>query len=252
MNNSTSTTSAAWPTHWPANSFRWGPTALLVLAAIAVAVVGFIIIGVYGYLHGAALRSNGPAFVFFAVVAQLLVEGVAVLVILAALPSVSKFSLRELGFYAPRLWQIGVALLGAIAMVIVVEGGASLIETLTHQKHEQTVVELFRHVVGTNAMWFFAIFAIVLAPMMEEIIFRIFVFNIGLRYGGFWVGAIVSGICFGAAHTDLVVLVPLALGGMILCTVYYRTRNAFASMITHGCFNAVTVFALMYAPNLTK
>jgi membrane protease YdiL (CAAX protease family) len=183
---------------------------------------------------------------------QLLIEGSAVIVILTMLPRVSKFSLREMGFKPPQPWQIGVALLGAVAMVVVVEGGASLIQSYFHVKHEQSVVDLFRHVIGTYAMWYFAIFAIVLAPFMEEVIFRVFVFNIGLRWGGFWTGAVISGLCFGAAHGDPWVLLPLAAGGVVLCGVYYRTRNAFMSMITHGIFNAVTVFALIYAPQLAK
>ncbi len=252
MNNSTSTISAGWPTNWPANSFRGGPTALLILAALGAALLGGWI-GVGYFLIAHRPRTLGPDFVVSAIFVQLLVEGAAVLVILAALPAVSKRSLRDLGFYLPRPWQIGVGILGAIAMVLVVEGGASLIETLTHTKHEQSVVELFKQVIGNRrVMWLFAIFAIVLAPFMEEVIFRIFIFNAGLRWGGFWLGAIISGFCFGAAHTDVFVLVPLALGGMILCGVYYRTGNAFCSMITHGLFNAVTVFALMFAPQLAR
>jgi membrane protease YdiL (CAAX protease family) len=39
---------------------------------------------------------------------------------------------------------------------------------------------------------------------------------------------------------------------MILCAVYARTRNAWMSMITHGVFNAVSVVALYFAPQLTK
>lgn len=252
MNNSISTTSAAWPTNWPANSFRGGPTALLILAALGAAVVGGVI-GVLFFLGAHRPRTMGAQFVVSAIWVQLLVEGAAVIVILAGLPAVSKRSLRELGFYMPRPWQLGIALIGAIAMVIVVEGGASIIQTLTHTKHEQSVVELFKQVVGQpRVMWFFAVFAIVLAPFMEEVIFRIFIFNVGLRWGGFWLGAIISGLCFGAAHTDLFVLVPLALGGIILCAVYYRTGNAFCSMVTHGLFNAVTVFALMFAPQLAQ
>ena len=252
MSNSTSTISAGWPTNWPANSFRGGPTALLILAALGAALVGGFI-GVSYFFVAHRPRTMGPEFVVSAIFVQLLVEGSAVLVILAALPAVSKRSLRELGFYVPRPWQIGVAILGAIAMVVVVEGGASLIQALTHTKHEQSVVELFKQVVGNRrVMWLFAIFAIVLAPFMEEVIFRIFIFNVGLRWGGFWLGAIVSGLCFGAAHTDPYVLVPLALGGIILCAVYYRTGNAFASMITHGIFNAVTVFAIVFAPQLAQ
>ncbi len=247
MNNSTSTISAGWPTNWPANSFRWLPTALL-----GIPILVFLVVAIF-----AAARPQGnvaftPAMVVVAVLLQLVIEGIVVAIILTALPSISKFSLRQLGFYAPRPWQIGIGLIGAVAMVIVVEGGATLIQTLSGQKHEQSVVELFKHVVGTNVMWFFAIFAIVLAPFMEEVMFRVFVFNVGLRYGGFWTGAVISGLCFGAAHGDFMVLVPLALGGMILSYVYYRTGNAFSSMITHGLFNAVTVFALIFAPQLAK
>jgi hypothetical protein len=224
----------------------------LILAAIGAAVIG----GILGVILFFGMRRPQPMtvdFVIAAVFVQLFLEGAAVIVILAGLPKVSKLSLRELGFYPPRPWQIGVGVLGAIAMVIVVEGGASLIQTLAHEKHEQSVVQLFRQVVGhPTAMWIFAIFAIVLAPFMEEVLFRIFVFNAGLRWGGFWAGAIISGICFGAAHGDWFVFVPLALGGIILCYVYYRTRNAFASMVTHALFNALTVFALVFAPQLAQ
>jgi membrane protease YdiL (CAAX protease family) len=250
VNNSTSTISAGWPTHWPANSFRRGPTARLILAAFGAAFVALVAVAVYGRLHPSVVRDS---LVVFAVIGQIAIEGVAVVVILAGLPRVSGRSLRELGFYPPRAWQIGIAVLGAVAMVVAVEGGASLIQSLTHTKHEQNVIELFKQVRGQQQiMWLFAFFAVVVAPFMEETIFRIFIFNIGLRWGGFWVGAILSGLCFGAAHTDVYVLVPLAVGGMILCGVYYRTGNAFCSMVTHGLFNALTVFALMFAPQLAQ
>jgi membrane protease YdiL (CAAX protease family) len=54
------------------------------------------------------------------------------------------------------------------------------------------------------------------------------------------------------AHGDLFAAVPLALGGMILCYVYYRSRNAFASMISHCLFNLLSIVALLMSPNLTK
>ena len=251
MNNSISTPSAAWPTTWPSNSFKAGPTALVIFAALVVGAIVLVAGILWIYAHPGAGGATVP--ILPAIVIQLLLEGAVVALLLAALPRLSGFSLRELGFVTPQLWQVGVALLGAIVMVIVVEGGASLLQSLLHQKHEQQVIELFKQVRSQpNVLCFFAVFAIVLAPFMEEMIFRVFVFNIGLRYGGFWAGAIVSGIAFGLAHADLFVLVPLALGGMVLSYVYFRTRNAFCSMVTHGCFNALTVFALIYAPQLAQ
>ncbi|MDQ2865835.1 MAG: CPBP family intramembrane metalloprotease, partial [Candidatus Eremiobacteraeota bacterium] len=131
-------------------------------------------------------------------------------------------------------------------------GGAALLEYVTHQKHDQQVVEMFKHVHAPAIVAFFAVFAIVIAPIAEEMMFRVFFFNLGLRFRGFWFGAVLSGLLFGAAHADAFAFLPLVFGGIILCYVYYRTRNAFASMITHGLFNSLSIFALIFAPNLTK
>jgi membrane protease YdiL (CAAX protease family) len=66
------------------------------------------------------------------------------------------------------------------------------------------------------------------------------------------VGAVVSGLLFGIAHGDPFEVMPLAFGGMVLCGVYYITRNAYASMISHALFNSISIFALLFAPQLTQ
>lgn len=252
MNNSISQPSAAWPTTWPANSFRPGPTALFVLVLIAATVA----VGIAGLLL--LLGTFGTRLpIGVAIGYQLVIELGICAAILIALPRLSKFSLRDVGFVAPKPWQIGVALVGMVAMVVFVEGLATALETLTHHKQEQEVVALFKQIQNQPALaWFFGIYAVVLAPMMEETIFRVFTFNLGMRYGGYIGGAIMSGVLFGAAHItfpfDWIVPLSLALGGFILASVYYWTRNAFASMITHGCFNGLTVLAIIYAPQLAK
>jgi len=133
-------------------------------------------------------------------------------------------------------------------MVVVANGLASLIDAAAHAKHQQDVVEVFRNLHDRTAVAVFAFFAIVFAPLAEETLFRVFFFNLGLRYGGFWMGAVISGTLFGMAHGDAYAAIPLALGGVILCYVYYRTRNAWASMISHGIFNALSILALLFAP----
>jgi membrane protease YdiL (CAAX protease family) len=147
-------------------------------------------------------------------------------------------------------WQtVGIAALGSVAMVVVANGLASLIDALSHVKHEQDVVGLFRALHDARAIAVFAFFAVVIAPLCEEMLFRAFFFNLGLRYGGFVAGAALSGVLFGMAHGDLYAALPLALGGVILCYVYYRTQNAWASAITHGLFNSLSLLALFYGPS---
>jgi membrane protease YdiL (CAAX protease family) len=182
---------------------------------------------------------------------QFVVEGALVVLLLAALPSLSKFSLRELGFRAPTAANVGTAIVGAVAMVIVANGGASLIDYLAHSQHQQDIVQIFKQLHDSTTVAIFAAFAVIFAPFAEETFFRIFFFNLGLRYSGFWGGAVLSGALFGIAHGDIYAALPLALGGIVLCAVYYRTRNAFAPMISHALFNSLSIVALLVAPKIT-
>ena len=247
MNDSTSAISPVWPTRWPKNSFTGFWTWLLAAFVTLLFVLAFI---------GGIKTSRAPAVSvreFDALIAvQFVLEGVLLAIVLVALPALSKFSLRELGFRRPNASALGTSLVGAVAMVIVANGGASLIDSLAHSRHQQDIVEIFKGLHDPTTIALFAAFAVVFAPFAEETFFRVFFFNLGLRYGGFWGGAVLSGVLFGIAHGDIYAALPLALGGIVLCAVYYRTRNAFAPMISHALFNGLSIVALLVAPGITR
>jgi membrane protease YdiL (CAAX protease family) len=247
VNGSPSTTSPAWPTHWPKDSF----TGIWTWALAVVAALPFVGAFAFGVARPVTISyaSVTPFELYLSLGGTAALEGVLVAIVLFALPKLSKFSLRELGFRVPSLRDAGIAGLGAIAMVVVANGLASLIDTLSHVKHQQDVVAMFRALHDPRTLAAFAFFAVIVAPLAEEMLFRVFFFNLGLRYGGFWAGAVLSGVLFGMAHGDLYAAVPLALGGIILCYVYYRTRNAWASVITHGTFNSLSLVAILFAPS---
>jgi len=186
-----------------------------------------------------------------AIIASSAIEIPAIVAVLLALPRASGLSFRELGFVAPDLRAIGIALAAVVVAVIVVNVGAALVSGITHTgTHDQATERLF---LGLHAPWkiaIFAFFAAVFAPIAEETVFRAFAFNAARRYGGFWIGAVVSSILFGLAHGDLYNALPLALVGMVLCGVYYSTRNVVASMLAHGTFNLLTLVALVFFPKL--
>jgi membrane protease YdiL (CAAX protease family) len=193
-----------------------------------------------------------PLLLDFGILIQLVVESLIAAIVLVALPAISKFSLRELGFRVPSLRNVGTAILGAVAMAVVANGGASLIDYLLHSQHQQDIVQIFRELHNPTTIAIFAVFAILFAPFAEETFFRVFFFNLGLRYSGFWGGAVLSGVLFGIAHGDPYAALPLALGGMVLCAVYYRTRNAWASMISHALFNTLSIVALLLVPKISQ
>lgn len=246
MNDSTSATSPAWPTRWPKDSFKgiwtWLMTAFFVLLSVAAAVA---------QLKQGPVVPISPMLFDLGIALQFAVEAFFAAIILVALPALSKFSLQQLGFRAPTLATIGIGVAGFVAMFVVADGSASLLEYFAHSRHQQDIVQIFKMLHDPASIAIFIIFAVVFAPFAEETFFRIFFFNLGLRYGGFWGGAVLSGVMFGIVHGDIYAAVPLALGGMVLCGVYYITRNAYASMISHALFNGLSIAALLFAPKIT-
>lgn len=246
MNDSTSATLPVWPTRWPKNSFTGVWTWLVAgfIAALFAAVFFFS-------LKNPPPQNVSAADAKLAIGIQFAIDGALVALVLGTLPKLAHFSLRELGFWTPNAATLGIALAGAVAMVIVANGTASLLDYLTKTRHPQDIVQLFRHLHDPATIALFTVFAVIFAPFAEETIFRVLFFNLGLRYGGFWGGAILSGILFGMAHGDLYAMLPLALGGIVLCAVYYRSRNAYASMISHALFNGLSIAALLFAPKVS-
>lgn len=99
----------------------------------------------------------------------------------------------------------------------------------------------------------FGIFAVIAAPFLEEFVFRGLLFRSIADRSGFWPGAIVSAVAFGAFH----LLTPgdgldvLALGithvgtGFGLAWIYWTRRNLLASIAGHAAFNLIAVVAII-------
>jgi membrane protease YdiL (CAAX protease family) len=250
VNDSTSTISPAWPTRWPQDSFR-SPWTWVIAIVIAFVFIAVFLSSSVAAMSNVSLTNVSPILILISLFLTAALDGVLSLIVLLSLPALSKFSLAELGYTRPTKFAVLAGVAGAVAMIVVANGGATLIDYLAHSKHQQGVIELFKGLHDPATMVVFALFACIYAPFAEETIFRVFFFNLGLRFGGFWTGAAVSGVLFGLAHGDVYAALPLALGGVILSYVYYRSKNAFASMITHGLFNLLSILALLLTPNLT-
>ncbi len=232
----------------------------MLLAALIIAVfVGTavtILPWTFSHMTDQVALHHPPPTIFLGALAG--TEIAAILCLLALLPWASGTSLAELGFRAPDRRAIAIAVAGALAMVIITNGLGSLLQSVLHVKASEQAVALFLSLRTPAQKALFAFIGIIAVAAAEEMAFRLFLFNAIRKYGRFWIAAIASGIIFGAAHgqpgtpliQNVIVTLPLALGGVILATVYEKTRNAYAPMITHGLFNAVSFVALFFAPQL--
>jgi membrane protease YdiL (CAAX protease family) len=241
---STSARSPLLPTLWPADAFVWWQSLLFALAVIATSLAGAILFGMLWAFVFGRHTLTAPSTVFL-LTDQCAAYLVALPLLLVTLPRLARRSLRELGLRAPTNAEIGWGLAGTLGMYAVSEIIGTFEEHALHLKVQETAVELLKTVHGPTILAF-AVLACIVAPFVEELTFRGFVFNALLRYMNPAVAAVLASLLFGLAHGSWTALAPLAGAGLVLAAVYYRTGALSASMIAHAGFNALGVAGYVF------
>jgi len=92
---------------------------------------------------------------------------------------------------------------------------------------------------------FLLITGIVLAPLLEETIFRGFLFG-GLRQRlGWGKAALISSAIFGAMHLSLAAFIPTFTLGLLFTYLYQRSNSLWPGIILHTLINSVSLCALL-------
>jgi hypothetical protein len=112
------------------------------------------------------------------------------------------------------------------------------------------IVEVFELL--QNPFWFFLVGA-VLAPVVEEICFRGFLFQgFRARYG--WITSmLLTSTIFAIAHLNLASLIPTFILGNLLAYLYQRTNSIWPGVILHvliNTFGLALVYFFAQNPNL--
>jgi membrane protease YdiL (CAAX protease family) len=102
-----------------------------------------------------------------------------------------------------------------------------------------------------SPFWFMLV-GIFLAPVVEEIFFRGFLFQ-GFRQQYGWVkGALLSSLIFGAVHLDPAAFLPAALLGFLFAYMYHRTNSVWVPISLHMLVNALGLCAAYAATQLSE
>jgi membrane protease YdiL (CAAX protease family) len=241
------------PIDWPAKSWNIGLSIIVAIGAIVVAFLPALLYVIYMMLAGAYDPRRPMANLNVTLTAQVISYLPTAIYFVAVLPLLAHVSLANLGFRAPTARVVGIALLGMIVMTLAVGGVSAIITGITHHEDTEVAIELLKSLKTAGEKINFVLVAIVLAPMVEELVFRVFIFNALSRYMPVALAIVLSGLAFGAVHvigtapSQLVtVALPLAFGGMTLAYVYAVTRNYWGNVIMHGTFNLVGVVQVLY------
>ncbi len=154
----------------------------------------------------------------------------------------------DFGYRLPGLAHgLGWTFLGAVVYF----AGSALYGILVHLPAEKLPKELgFGS--GAGALVAAGVFVCVIAPILEELFFRGYLFGalrqLPLRIGraglGTPVAALLVGLLFGLAHAGSAApkyLVPLALFGIVLCVVRWRTGSLYPGMALHSINNSLAL-----------
>jgi membrane protease YdiL (CAAX protease family) len=140
---------------------------------------------------------------------------------------------------------MGCGLLIASYVVIIIHNLILMALKIDTQGSE--ILELFASL--ESPVWFFFVGA-VLAPIVEEMFFRGFLFQ-GFRQKYGWItAALLSSAIFAAAHLDLVALIPTFILGCLLAYVYHRSNSVWPGVILHFLVNAFGLLAALVSTRL--
>jgi len=229
----------------------WIDIGLLVALVIGGSAVVGLIIAMALRLSGvsiAALRKSPGTMSVLAIVAQMLLD-LGVLAYLAAQ--------MRLRFHSPFWRTIGWRPIGtgsgAFPYVALSFGGFALAmvvavaETLFPPKHPLPIQSMTQ---SPHAALLFMLTAVLVAPVVEETIFRGYLYPVAARSFGIGMGIILTGTIFGLLHARQLwggwwQIALLVVVGIVFTVARAATRTVAASYVLHASYNALPVIAAL-------
>ncbi len=154
---------------------------------------------------------------------------------------------RRFGLRTVRLWPAaGWAVLAIVGYYVF---QAVWISALNLQNETDEITNKLQNDPTTATVALIAVFAVVVAPIVEELFFRGYVFTAlrsSLPTG--W-AAVITGVIFGAVHgfgSPIGFLVPLAVLGIVLCLVYWKTGSLLWCIALHLTNNAIALSVALH------
>jgi membrane protease YdiL (CAAX protease family) len=158
---------------------------------------------------------------------------------------------RALGLDAPQWpdtgrivrWTVSLLVLEAVLGAVLVQ----LVPALADARASNTDLLREQSLAG---LLVFAVLAVTVAPVLEELLFRGLVLRGLMLRIGFWPAALVSSAVFGLLHataadaSGLLVVATIAVLGLGLCLLARRTGRLGPSIGVHALHNAVAVLAV--------
>lgn len=145
---------------------------------------------------------------------------------------------------------IGLFSIYAFSILVNISGLLELLIHWTDTPAEQVSVQAIKETPCAAAMIPMALSAIIVAPIVEEVFFRGFIFSVLNKRIGLPAAAILSGLLFGAIHFSLAQTIVLSFFGIVQSYLYRYTGSLLYPILLHFIFNFLAFCAILIAMNL--
>jgi membrane protease YdiL (CAAX protease family) len=229
---------------------RWGfsHVALALLFYFALFLAGFWVFQV----SGVSLAGDAVAQLVF----EAALQGAVVLLVLGFARRLDPASWRSLGMWPGK--KARAVAVGLLAYAIAAPGifglmylWGWLLGVCGIEAEPQPIVELALGLEGWR-MALFAVLAIALVPLCEEIFFRAFLQPLLVQNLGDRGGIALTAVLFAAVHRSLFAFLPILALALVLGLVMLRTQRLVAAWSIHALHNGLQIGLLLLEPQLRE
>ena len=110
----------------------------------------------------------------------------------------------------------------------------------------QGIVELFNESQTIQQRVLIIVLAVAIAPLVEEFVFRFFIYGVVRRYLGRSVGLAANSLLFAAVHAHVPSAAPLFVLGACFTIAFEWSGSILVPMAMHALFNSLTLTALAF------
>jgi len=169
----------------------------------------------------------------------------AYLALLRGLNPAELFGMRQMTVGWAFLWALGALL---VTCILLISAKKFVEEVMFHgsfpDNSAQETVEAFEHSAGWGFKILMGITAVVVAPVVEETLFRGFIYAVTKRVTDRWFSACFTSLMFALVHHHVGSIVPLFVLAIGFTVAYEITGCLLVPIFMHAMFNGLNIALL--------
>jgi CAAX protease family protein len=157
-------------------------------------------------------------------------------------------ALNKLKLQHGKLYYIPIAIGAALAAYLgcaFINAGSNLVIKLLDIKIEPPLVPLLAKECTDTGFILFAFAVIIVAPLVEEIVFRRIIFSWLTQYTSKWIAIILTAALFAIVHDSYAQFAALFMLGIGFQLIYLKFNSLIPAIIMHAGFNSISAILLL-------